>query len=433
MFTNTVPTDAYRGAGRPEACFVLERLIEQAAIQTGMDRMELRRKNFIKTTDMPYATPLGPIYDSGDFQRLFDRALVVADYANFEERRKLSREKGLIRGFGICYFLESSGVAPSKYAGMFGARAGFFDSADIRVAADGSILLMCGTHSHGQAHATTFPQVIASKIGLPLSMIELVEGDTGRVPYGTGTFGSRSMVVAGGAISMACTKILNKAILLAAYILKTEVSDVRHQIIDGLGFFVSQKMQQKLSWYEVARAITYAHDLPEGMEPILHENAFFDPPNLTWSNGAQACEVEIDPKSGVTKLLSYIAIDDVGSVINPMVVEGQVHGAIAQGIGQALFESAVYDRETGQIMTGSFMDYAMPRADILPDFLSEVDETQPCTHNPLGVKGCGESGTIGAPAAITSAMIDALGSVGVSGVEMPFTSNKIWNAIQKVH
>jgi carbon-monoxide dehydrogenase large subunit len=200
MFTNTVPTDAYRGAGRPEACFVLERLIEQAAIQTGMDRMELRRKNFIKTTDMPYASPLGPIYDSGDFQRLFDRALVVADYANFEDRRKLSREKGLIRGFGICYFLESSGVAPSKYAGMFGARAGFFDSADIRVAADGSILLMCGTHSHGQAHATTFPQVIASKIGLPLSMIELVEGDTGRVPYGTGTFGSRSMVVAGGAI-----------------------------------------------------------------------------------------------------------------------------------------------------------------------------------------------------------------------------------------
>jgi carbon-monoxide dehydrogenase large subunit len=433
MFTNTVPTDAYRGAGRPEACFVLERLIEQAAIQTGMDRMELRRKNFIKTSDMPYATPLGPIYDSGDFQRLFDRALVVADYANFEERRKLSREKGLIRGFGICYFLESSGVAPSKYAGMFGARAGFFDSADIRVAADGSILLMCGTHSHGQAHATTFPQVIASKIGLPLSMIELVEGDTGRVPYGTGTFGSRSMVVAGGAISMACTKILNKAILLAAYILKTEVSDVRHQIIDGLGFFVSQKMQHKLSWYDVARAITYAHDLPEGMEPVLHENAFFDPPNLTWSNGAQACEVEIDPKSGVTKLLSYIAIDDVGSVINPMVVEGQVHGAIAQGIGQALFESAVYDRETGQIMTGSFMDYAMPRADILPDFFSEVDETQPCTHNPLGVKGCGESGTIGAPAAITSAMIDALGSVGVSGVEMPFTSNKIWNAIQKVH
>jgi carbon-monoxide dehydrogenase large subunit len=386
MFTNTVPTDAYRGAGRPEACFVLERLIEQAAIQTGMDRMELRRKNFIKTSDMPYATPLGPIYDSGDFQRLFDRALVVADYANFEDRRKLSREKGLIRGFGICYFLESSGVAPSKYAGMFGARAGFFDSADIRVAADGSILLMCGTHSHGQAHATTFPQVIASKIGLPLSMIELVEGDTGRVPYGTGTFGSRSMVVAGGAIAMACTKILNKAVLLAAYILKTEVSDIRHQIIDGLGFFVSQKMQQKLSWYEVARAITYAHDLPEGMEPVLHENAFFDPPNLTWSNGAQACEVEIDPKSGVTKLLSYIAIDDVGSVINPMVVEGQVHGAIAQGIGQALFESAVYDRETGQIMTGSFMDYAMPRADVLPDFLSEVDETQPCTHNPLGVK-----------------------------------------------
>lgn len=431
MFTNTVPTDAYRGAGRPEACFVLERLIEEAAIQTGIDRMELRSKNFIKSSEMPYATPLGPIYDSGDFQRLFDRALVASDFAGFEKRRAISKENGMIRGFGICYFLESSGVAPSKYAGMFGARAGFFDSADIRVSADGSILLMCGTHSHGQAHATTFPQVIASKIGLPLSMIELVEGDTGRVPYGTGTFGSRSMVIAGGAMTMACKKIIDKAKLLAAHLLGCDVVDVEHQVNDGLGYFISHKSNEKLDWYQVARAATYAHNLPPGMEPVLHENAFFDPPNLTWSNGAQACEIEINPQTGVTKLLSYIAIDDVGTVINPMIVEGQVHGAIAQGIGQALFESAVYEPDSGQIMTGSFMDYAMPRADILPDFLSEADETQPCTHNPLGVKGCGESGTIGAPAAITSAMMDALGSVGVRGIEMPFTSNKIWHALQK--
>ncbi len=431
MFTNTVPTDAYRGAGRPEACFVLERLIEEAAVQTGMDRMELRRKNFIKSSEMPYSTPLGPIYDSGDFQRLFDRALVVSDFAGFEKRRALSKENGMIRGFGICYFLESSGVAPSKYAGMFGARAGFFDSADVRVSADGSILLMCGTHSHGQAHATTFPQVIASQIGLPLSMIELVEGDTGRVPYGTGTFGSRSMVIAGGAITMACNKIIAKSKLLAAHLLACDVADVKHEIIDNLGYFVCQKTKEKLDWYQIARAATYAHDLPPGMEPVLHENAFFDPPNLTWSNGAQACEIEIDPQTGVTKLLSYIAIDDVGTVINPMIVEGQVHGAIAQGIGQALFESAVYEPDSGQIMTGSFMDYAMPRADILPDFISEADESQPCTHNPLGVKGCGESGTIGAPAAITSAMIDALGSLGIRGVEMPFTSNKIWHALRK--
>jgi len=431
MFTNTVPTDAYRGAGRPEACFVLERLIEEAALQIGIDRMELRSKNFIKSSEMPYSTPLGPIYDSGDFQRLFDRALVASDFAGFEKRRAISKENGMIRGFGICYFLESSGVAPSKYAGMFGARAGFFDSADIRVSADGSILLMCGTHSHGQAHATTFPQVIASKIGLPLSMIELVEGDTGRVPYGTGTFGSRSMVIAGGAMTMACKKIIDKAKLLAAHLLGCDLVDVEHQVNDGLGYFISHKSNEKLDWYQVARAATYAHNLPPGMEPVLHENAFFDPPNLTWSNGAQACEIEINPQTGVTKLLSYIAIDDVGTVINPMIVEGQVHGAIAQGIGQALFESAVYEPDSGQIMTGSFMDYAMPRADILPDFISEADETQPCTHNPLGVKGCGESGTIGAPAAITSAMMDALGSVGVRGIEMPFTSNKIWHALQK--
>lgn len=431
MFTNTVPTDAYRGAGRPEACFVLERLIEEAALQTGMDRMNLRRKNFIKSSDMPYSTPLGPIYDSGDFQRLFDRVLVVSNFNDFEKRRALSKANGMIRGFGICYFLESSGVAPSKYAGMFGARAGFFDSADIRVSADGSILLMCGTHSHGQAHATTFPQVIASQIGLPLSMIELVEGDTGRVPYGTGTFGSRSMVIAGGAITIACNKIINKSKLLAAHLLACDVTDVKHEIIDNLGHFVCQKTKEKLDWYQISRAATYAHDLPLGMEPVLHENAFFDPPNLTWSNGAQVCEIEIDPKTGVSTLLSYIAIDDVGTVINPMIVEGQVHGAIAQGIGQALFESAVYEPHSGQIMTGSFMDYAMPRADILPDFVSEADESQPCMHNPLGVKGCGESGTIGAPAAITSAMIDALGSLNIRGVEMPFTSNKIWHALRK--
>ena len=426
VFTNTVPTDAYRGAGRPEACFVLERLIEEAAIQTGLDRFKLRRKNFIRLQDMPYSTPLGPVYDSGDFSRLFEKALELADYVGFPKRRQASEKNGLLRGFGICYFLESSGVAPSRYAGNFGARAGFFDSAEIRVAADGSIVVMCGTHSHGQAHATTFPQLLASTLGVALSDIELVEGDTGRVPYGTGTFGSRSMVIAGSAILMAAGKILAKAKKIAAHLLQVEM--VEHRVTLGVCAFVAEDGRQ-IDWAKVARAATYAHSLPVGMEPALHETAFFDPSNLTWSNGAQACEVEIDPQTGVTKVISYVAVDDVGIVINPMVVEGQAHGGIAQGIGQALFESAVYDPSTGQLLTGSFMDYAMPRADVMPDFIVATDETQPCKNNPAGVKGCGESGTIGAPATITSAMMDALGSVGVRGVEMPFTPAKVWSAL----
>jgi carbon-monoxide dehydrogenase large subunit len=430
LFTNTVPTDAYRGAGRPEACFVLERLVEEAAQLLGMDRVELRRRNFIPASAMPYATAVGPTYDTGDFARLFERALVLADYAGFPARRAEAEKRGMLRGFGVCYFVESSGVAPSKYAGMFGARAGFFDSADIRVAADGSLLVMCGTHSHGQAHATTFPQVLASRIGVPLAQIELVEGDTGRVPYGTGTFGSRSMVIAGSAIVIAADKVIAKARRMAAHMLEADTADVEHRVVDGAGEFRVAGTDRRVGWAEVARAATYAHNLPPGMEPVLHENAFFDPTNLTWSNGAQTCEVEIDPATGVTRIVSYVGVDDIGTVINPMVVEGQVHGAIAQGVGQAMFEAAVYDRESGQIHSGSFMDYPMPRADTLPAFISETDESQPCTHNPLGAKGCGESGTIGAPAAITSAMRDALAAIGVQGLEMPFTAEKVWRAIR---
>jgi carbon-monoxide dehydrogenase large subunit len=430
VFTNTVPTDAYRGAGRPEACYVLERLVEEAAAKLGFDRFELRRRNFIPPTAMPYATAIGPTYDTGNFPKLFERALALADQAGFAARREAAAKRGLVRGFGVCYFVESSGVAPSKYAGMFGARAGFFDSADIRVAADGSLLVMCGTHSHGQAHATTFPQVLASRIGVPLAMIELVEGDTGRVPYGTGTFGSRSMVIAGSAIVMAADKIIAKARRAAAHLLEAAEKDVEHRVVDGRGEFRIAGTDRRLAWAEVARAVTCAHDLPPGMEPVLHENAFFDPVNLTWSNGAQACEVEIDPETGATRLVSYVCVDDIGTVINPMVVEGQIHGAAAQGIGQALFEGTHYDRATGQLYTASFMDYPVPRADNTPSFVSETDESQPCTHNPLGAKGCGESGTIGAPAAITAAMLDALRPHGVTDIAMPFTQEKVWRALR---
>ena len=429
LFTNTVPTDAYRGAGRPEACYVLERLVEAAARQLNLDRFELRRRNFIPPEAMPYTTPVGPTYDTGNFPRLFERVMELADYRGFPARKAAAASKGLIRGFGACYFVESSGVAPSKYAGMFGARAGFFDSADIRVAADGSLLVMCGTHSHGQAHETTFAQVLAHKIGVPLSRVELVEGDTGRVPYGTGTFGSRSMVIAGSAIVMAADKIIAKAKRAAAHLLEASEGDIEHRVVQGAGEFRVAGTDRTIAWADVARAVTYAHNLPAGMEPVLHENAFFDPTNLTWSNGAQACEVVIDPETGITTLATYVCVDDIGTVINPMVVEGQVHGAAAQGIGQALFEGTHYDA-TGQLLTASFMDYAMPRAGSLPFFVSETDESRPCTHNPLGAKGCGESGTIGAPAAITSAMLDALGALGVKDIAMPFTQEKVWRAIR---
>ena len=431
LFTSTVPTDAYRGAGRPEACYVLERLVEAASAQTGIDRVELRRRNFIRVEQMPYTTAVGPTYDCGNFSKVFEHALTIADYAGFPARRAAAQKVGLIRGFGVCYFVESSGVAPSKYAGMFGARAGFFDSADIRVAADGSLLVCCGTHNHGQAHVTTYAQVVSEKIGVPLSMIEIFEGDTARVPYGTGTFGSRSMVIAGSAIVMATAKIIEKAKRAAAHLMEAAEKDVEHAIVAGAGEFRVAGTDRKVTWGEVARAVTYAHNLPAGMEPVLHENAFFDPTNLTWSNGAQICEVEIDPATGVTKLINYASVDDIGTVINPMVVEGQFHGALAQGIGQAMFEATAYDDDSGQILTGSFMDYVMPRADTMPSITAETDESQPCTHNPLGAKGCGESGTIGAPAAITSAMLDALGPLGVRDIAMPFTIEKVWQAIHR--
>lgn len=429
LFTNTIPTDAYRGAGRPEATYVLERLIEEAATRTGIDRFELRRRNFIPPALMPYTTAVGPTYDTGNFPKLFERLLQLADYSGFAARKADAKKRGMLRGFGACYFIESSGVGPSKLAGALGARIGYYDSAEIRVAADGSIQVMCGTHSHGQGHVTTFAQVVADRLGIPLSMIEVIEGDTGRVPLGTGTFGSRSMVVAGSAIVLALEKIQSKAKKAAAHLLEAAEADVEYRVVNGRGEFVVSGTDRKLTWVDVARAVTCAHNIPLGMEPALHSNAYFDPLNLTWSNGGQACEVEIDPETGTTRVVSYVCIDDVGKVINPIIVEGQIHGGVAQGIGQAMFEATRYD-STGQLYTASFMDYTIPRADVLPTFICETDETQPCTHNPLGVKGCGESGTIGAPAAITSAMLDALRPLGIKDIAMPFTTEKVWQAIR---
>ena len=426
FFSHTVPTDAYRGAGRPEACYVLERLADKAARELGLERAEIRRRNFIPASAMPYKTPVGPTYDCGDFPRIFQRALESADSAGFVERKEESARRGRLRGLGIACYVESSGVAPSRLAGMMGARVGFYESAQVRVAADASVTLALGTHNHGQGHATTYAQIVAASFGIPIERIRVVEGDTAAVPVGTGTFGSRSIAVGGSALHRAAEKVLEKGKHIAAHLLEASAADIEF----AAGRFSVAGTDRAVTFDEVARAANLAHRLPlETLEPGLDESAFYDPPNFAFSNGAHVCELEVDAETGEIELVSYHAVDDIGTVINPLIVEGQLHGGLAQGIGQALHERTVY--EEGQLLSASFMDYALPRADELPSFVSETDESQPCTHNPLGAKGCGESGAIGAPAAVVSALLDALAPLGVTDIEMPATPYRVWRAIMR--
>ena len=418
FYSNTVPTDAYRGAGRPEACYVLERLADAAARKLGIDRAEIRRRNLIPKEAMPYKTPIGPTYDCGDFARMLERALQVSDYGRFPERKK-----NKMRGIGIACYVESSGVAPSRLAGMMGARFGFYESAQVRVAPDGSVAAYLGTHNHGQGHATTFAQILAAQLGVPMERISIHEGDTAEVPVGTGTFGSRSIAVGGSALHGAAGKIIEKGRKIAAHLLEAAANDIEFD----KGVFRVAGTDRAVSFAQVAGAAYVPHNYPlDVLEPGLDENAFYDPPNFAFSNGVHVCEVEVDPETGAARIVGYWAVDDIGTVINPMIVEGQLHGGIAQGIGQAMAERTVY--QDGQLLSASFMDYAVPRATDLPAFVSELDESQPCTHNPLGAKGCGESGAIGAPAAVMSALMDAL---GVTELEMPATPHRIWQAIMR--
>jgi carbon-monoxide dehydrogenase large subunit len=423
VFSNTVPTDAYRGAGRPEACYVLERLADKAARELGIDRAEIRRRNLIPKEAMPYKTPIGPTYDCGDFPRILQRALHASDYAGFPSRRKISQSQGRLRGIGLACYVESSGVAPSRLAGMMGARGGFYEAAQVRIAPDGSVSAYLGTHNHGQGHATTFAQIIADRLGVPIDLVSVVEGDTAAVPIGTGTFGSRSIAVGGSALHQACQKVIAKGTKIAAHLLEASSADIEF----SAGEFRVAGTDRKIAFAGVARAAYVPHNYPlDSLEPGLDENAFYDPPNFAFSNGVHVCEVEVDADTGAAELVSYLAVDDIGTVINPMIVEGQIHGGLAQGIGQAMAERTVY--EEGQLLSGSFMDYAVARATDLPGFFSETDESQPCTHNPLGAKGCGESGAIGAPAAVVSALLDAL---EVEDLEMPATPQRIWRAIMR--
>jgi carbon-monoxide dehydrogenase large subunit len=426
VFTNTVPVDAYRGAGRPEATFQLERVIDKAAIELGVDAIELRRQNFI--TEFPYATPVAVEYDTGDYFATMDKLTEIADLAGFEARRKESEARGKLRGLGVNCYIEACGIAPSNLVGQLGARAGLFESATVRVNATGGLVVMTGSHSHGQGHETAFPQVIAEMIGIDESMIEIVHGDTANTPMGMGTYGSRSIAVGGSAMVRATEKIIAKAKKIASHLLETSESDI--ELKDGA--FSVAGTDKSVAWGDVTLAAYVPHNYPlEDIEPGLEETAFYDPSNFTYPSGAYACEVEVDRDTGQVTIERFAAADDFGNIINPMIVSGQVHGGIAQGIGQALLENCAYD-ENGQLLSASYMDYAMPRAYDMPFFSVDHSCQTPCTHNPLGVKGCGEAGAIGSPPAVVGAVVDALRSAGkdVTHVDMPLSPSRVWAAMQ---
>lgn len=420
VYSNTAPVDAYRGAGRPEASFVMERLMETAARQLKIDPAELRRKNFI--TSFPHQTPVIMAYDAGDFNASLDAALKAIDYAGFPARKEKAKKEGKLRGIGFSCYIEACGIAPSKAVGSLGAGVGLWESCEVRVNPVGTIEILTGSHSHGQGHETTFAQVVADRLGIPVAQVSIVHGDTDKVQFGMGTYGSRSGAVGMSAIVKAMEKVEAKAKKIVAHQLEASENDI---VIEN-GEFKVTGTDKSIALPMVALAAYTAHNLPDGMEPGLKETAFYDPTNFTFPAGSYVCEVDVDPGTGKTTIVNFVAADDFGRLINPMIVEGQVHGGIAQGIGQALLEGAVYDK-SGQLLTASFMDYAMPRADDLPSF--KVSHTMTlCPSNPLGVKGCGEAGAIGSTPAVINAITNA---IGTEKLEMPATPDRVWHAIHQ--
>ncbi len=425
VFTNTAPVDAYRGAGRPEATFLVESIVSKAAREMKIDAAEIRKRNFIPANAFPYQTPVALTYDSGNYAPILDQAMKLADYAGFEKRRADAQAHGKLRGIGIASYIEACGIAPSAVVGSLGAGVGLWESAQIRFNPTGNVQILTGSHSHGQSHETTFAQIVSDKLGIPVESIEVVHGDTTQVPFGMGTYGSRSLPVGGSAIMKAADKIIAKGKKIAAHLLEASEADIEFK--DG-NFRVAGTDRVK-ALGEVVFAAYVPHNYPsDQLEPGMDENAFYDPSNFTYPSGTQICEIEIDRDTGDSRIVNFVAVDDFGVVVNPMVVEGQVHGGIVQGVGQALLELAAYDPKSGQLVSGSYMDYAMPRADNVPSFKLGYQVT-PCPHNPLGVKGCGEAGAIAAPAAVMNAVQDALAPLGAAQVEMPATSQRVWAAI----
>ncbi|MEE2778640.1 MAG: molybdopterin cofactor-binding domain-containing protein [Acidobacteriota bacterium] len=424
-FTHTTPVDAYRGAGRPEATFVVERLMEEAAKEAGLDPTELRRKNFVQPDQFPYQTQVALEYDSGNYEPALDRALEMVGYDDFRSQQSARRAGGGKQlGIGFSTYIEACGLAPSAVAGSLGAQAGLWESAEVRVNPTGTVTVYTGSSAHGQGHHTTFSQIVAEKLGIDVDAVEVIHGDTDAVQFGMGTYGSRSAAVGGSAIWLSVDKIIEKGRRIAAHLLEAAVEDV--EFADGQ-FGVKGAPDKSLGLADVSLQAYLAHNYPADLEPGLVATTFYDPANFTYPFGAHIAIVEVDTETGEVELVRYVACDDVGNVINPMIVDGQLHGGLAQGIGQALWEGAVYD-DSGQLLTGSLMDYAMPRAHRLVNF--ELDRTTtPCPHNPLGVKGVGEAGAIASPPAVVNAVVDALSPYGIRNIDMPLTPEKVWRAI----
>ena len=425
--TNTVPVDAYRGAGRPEAAYLLERIIDVAANELNMDPIELRRKNLIPADEFPYQTPVALLYDSGNYQGLLDKAEALADYKGMRQAQASARANGRLVGVGMSSCIEASGPAPSNVAVGLGAAVGLFESGVVRVHPTGKVTVLTGSHAHGQGHETTFAQIVADELGVPIEDVEIVHGDTERTAYGVGTYGSRSASVGGSALVKSAEKVRDKITKLAAHLLEADPEDMVYDRENGQ-VHVKGSPDKAKAFGELAFALTTADNLPEGMEPGLEETSFYDPNNFTFPNSAHIAQVEIDRNTGEVQIQKYVAVDDVGNIINPLIVTGQIVGGIAQGVGQALWENGAYD-DNGQLVSGSMLDYAMPRADNFP--MIETGHTHtPSPHNPLGVKGVGEMGTIAGTATMANAVMDALAPLGIKHLDMPLTAEKIYNAIQ---
>ncbi|HLV02609.1 MAG TPA: molybdopterin cofactor-binding domain-containing protein [Acidobacteriota bacterium] len=427
VFTNTTPVDAYRGAGRPEATFVVERLVDVAAHELGIDPAEIRRRNFVPPDAFPFQTQVALQYDSGNYEGALNKALEMADYQALRQEQEERRANGgKLLGIGLSTYIEACGLAPSAVVGSLGAQAGQWESGEVRVHPTGSVTVYTGSSPHGQGHETTFAQIVADRLGIDPDQVEVIHGDTDKVPFGWGTYGSRSAAVGGSALAVSSDKIIEKGKRIAAHLLEASVEDI---VFEDGKFFVRGVPDKSHGIAEIALQAHLAHNLPEGMEPGLRATTFYDPPNFTFPFGTHLAVVEVDPETGEVTLLRYLAVDDVGNVINPMIVEGQLHGGIAQGIGQALWENAIYD-ENGQLITGELLDYAVPKAHMVISY--ELDRTvTPCPHNPLGVKGTGEAGTIAASAAVANAVIDALKPFGIKHLDMPLTPERIWKSIHK--
>jgi carbon-monoxide dehydrogenase large subunit len=425
VLTNTTTVDAYRGAGRPEAAHLVERLVDMFAAELGKDPAEVRRKNFVRPTEFPYTTITGVTYDSGNYEGALHKALEMAGYAELRRQQTEARKAGRLVGIGLCSFVEICGIAPSQVLGAAGGGLGGWESGTVRVHPTGKVTVLTGSSAHGQGHETCFAQIAADELGIPMEDVEVVHGDTAQVPLGIGTFGSRSAAVGGSALVLSARKVKDKAVKIAAHLLEAATADV---VLEDGRFSVRGTPGRTLGWSDVSLQAFLAHNLPAGLEPALEATTFFDPSNFTWPFGTHVCVTEVDPESGQVRVLRYVAVDDCGHLINPLIVDGQVHGGITQGLAQALYEGAEYD-QNGQLLTGSFMDYAIPTAAQTPSYETAHTVT-PAPANPLGVKGIGEAGTIAASAAVVNSVVDALAPLGVRHLDMPLKAERVWRAIE---